>query len=307
MKLLHIGLCVNYHQENGFQKAFKDVLGRSNYAEISTADKHINSNIMNTFIRFKPDIVFLQIQADGIVSNQTLDFMKSQGAYVINWTGDIRNSVPQWMLDSAPFVNCTAFSNMRDVREMRSKGYHSEYLEIGYDPQIYYPKNIQKDIDIVFMGNNYSNTFPLGAYRIEMVRYLKSIYGSRLKVFGQNWDKYGDGNLNHSQHEEADVYRRSKIAISLSHYEAERYASDRMLRILGSGVCCISHKYPSIEEDYIDGYHLATFNTLRELKERIDHLLASDQREYYAQQGHNLVLNRNTFRHQVENIIKLAQ
>ena len=136
MKLLHIGLCVS-EGENGFQKAFKDVLGNENYFELSTGEQHLNVKILQKFNECKPDIVFFQIQAENIVGNQTFDYLKSNGAFVINWTGDKRNSVPQWMVDAAPFVSLTAFSNMEDVRELNKLGYDSEYLEIGYDENIY--------------------------------------------------------------------------------------------------------------------------------------------------------------------------
>ncbi len=111
MKLLHIGLCVS-EIENGFQKAFKDVLGNENYFELSTGEQHLNVKILQKFNECKPDVVFFQIQAENIVGNQTFDYLKSNGAYVINWTGDKRNIVFDGTND---FVNIPSFAGVTSL------------------------------------------------------------------------------------------------------------------------------------------------------------------------------------------------
>jgi spore maturation protein CgeB len=307
MKLLHIGLCVS-EIENGFQKAFKDVLGNENYFELSTGEQHINVKILQKFNECKPDIVFFQIQAENIVANQTFDYLKSNGAFVINWTGDKRNSIPQWMIDAAPFVSLTAFSNMEDVRELNKLGYDSKYLEIGYDENIYNNfGDAYTDYEVLFMANNYgAGYFPFSKFRIEIAENLKNKLSS-FGLFGSGWLK-GNGNVNHSQYEEAKWYRGCKIAINCSHYNVARYNSDRLLRILGSGAFCLSYKHPEMEEDYENYKHLVYFDSIEDLNNKIDYYLQNeDERKQIAYNGQQLVLNRNTFKHQVENIIKLAQ
>jgi len=307
MRLLHIGLCVS-QGENGFQKAFKDILGKENYCELSTGESEVNTKAINLFNAFSPDIVFFQIQAPNIITNQTFDYMKSHGAKVINWTGDKRDGVPQWMIESAPFVSVTSFSNMEDVREMRRKGYESEFLEIGYDPKIYSPDG-NKSVgvpDVVFMANNYGDGhFPLSGYRIQLVKYLQNQLGDNFGVYGHGWQKCR-GNINHSQIDEANIYRSSKIAINVSHYNCERYSSDRLLRILGTGVMCLSHKYPAIGMDYDNGKDLVCFESFDECYHKIKYYLnQEEERKDIAMNGNKKVLNRNTFNHQVENILKL--
>ena len=308
MKLLHIGLCVS-EVENGFQKAFKDVLGNENYFELSTSEQNLNVKILQKFNECKPDIVFFQIQAENIVGNQTFDYLKSNGAYVINWTGDKRNSVPQWMIDCAPFVSLTAFSNMEDVRQMINLGYDSEYLEIGYDENIYNSiGDSYNDYQVLFMANNYgAGYFPLSEYRINLAKELSIKLQSKFGLFGNGWAK-GNGNANHSQFEEAKWYRGCKIAINCSHYNVARYNSDRLLRILGSGTFCLSYKHSEMEQDYENYKHLVYFDSIEDLKNKIDYYLQNeDERKQIAYNGQQLVLNKNTFKHQVENIIKLVK
>ena len=68
MKILHLGLCVNPHGFSSFPHAFKKVLGESNYRELQCSpDSSFNPNAIAIFNEFKPDLVFMQIQAENII------------------------------------------------------------------------------------------------------------------------------------------------------------------------------------------------------------------------------------------------
>lgn len=300
LKIFHIGLCVQPEPINGFQKAFIDVVGKENYREISCGDNNLNEKCKSIYDSFKPDIVFMQIQAEGIINIDTVNHFKE--AKVINWTGDVRHTVPNWMLELAPYC-ITSFSNMKDVNTMRANGFKSEYLEIGYDPEIYNPVGEKIACpEIIFMANNYGDQFPLGKYRAEIVRILSRSFD--FGVYGNGWST-AKGNINHSQKEEAKYYRSCKIAINCSHFNYPRYSSDRLLRIMGTGAFCLSHKFPDM--DYVDGVHLATFD-LNSLTDKINYYIRNEkERIQIANQGQQLVLNRNTFTHQVQNIIKICE
>ena len=305
MKILHIGLCVQPKPYNGFQQAFIDVVGEDNYREISTGDSQVNEKTQYMIAMFKPDILFMQIQAPNIISIETCEYAKNSGCFVINWTGDKRHEVPQWMVDLAPYVNCTSFSNMEDVYKMRALGFKSDFLEIGYDPTIYTPIGEALQMpEIVFMGNNYGRGyFPMSGFRIDMVDFLKNEYGNRFGVYGSGW-AYGNGNFNHSQHEEAKAYRGAKIAINVSHFDCDTYNSDRLLRILGSGVMCLTYEHINMKEIFRNIPSFKDFNTL---KQHIDFYLDDDYtRNHLATANNNFVKNFFTFKHQVENIINLA-
>jgi hypothetical protein len=269
----------------------------------------LNVNTLLLFNEFKPDIVFMQIQAPNIITHSVCQIMKDAGAFIINWTGDKRHEVPQWMIDLAPYVSCTSFSNMDDVNAMRSLGFKSDYLEIGYSPEIYKPEGEALNVpEIVFMGNNYGRGyFPMSGFRIDMVDFLRQEYGNRFGVYGSGWGN-GNGNFNHSQLEEAKAYRGAKIAINCSHFDSLNYNSDRLLRILGSGAACLSYKHKGMSDTY--GLGVNYFNDFEQLKKHIDWYLNKDN-EFYTNEmkkaGNDFVKNTFTFKHQVENIINLAK
>jgi len=251
------------------------------------------------------DICFMQIQNETTAGQPTVKFLswvkrlKENGCKVISWTGDIRATTPQWMIDFAPYVSITAFSNQRDVDYCRSLGIKSEFLQIGIDDRIFTP--IGEKIpspEIVFLANNYGNQFPLGQYRREVVQYLSSRYGSKFGVYGNGWSN-PSGNLNSDQNLEAALYRNAKVAISVSHFNVDRYTSDRLFRALGCGIATLVHEYPNMETD------LSTFTNLQQLGDHIDKLLSDDNyRAIYGKQCHD-ESKKFTYDVMVKNIIEL--
>jgi len=272
MKILYLGLMTT---SGGFTKALRS--NTTEYKMLNCGDRNFNTQAKILAANFKPDIVFIQIQNDTIIEEATVIFLKTLGAFVINWTGDVRHPIPQWYYDIGKHIDLTCFSNMTDVKQFRKDGLGSEYLEIGFDPEIFKPEGSKIPTkDIVFLGNNYGDThFPVGKYRREMVEFLQRTYPDNFAVYGNGWQNV-DGNFNHSQIEEAELYRGAKIAINLSHFDYERYNSDRILRLMGTGIMCLSKRYEGINIDYSPGVNLAVWDTFEQLKENIDYYLAHE-------------------------------
>ena len=298
MNFLHIGLSTG---DNGHAEGFRQVF--SNYRDINVSSPTLNSDIEAIAASYKPDLVFIQIQDAGI-SDSALQALKSNGAWILNWCGDVRARTPQCYFDYARNVDLTCFSNLRDIDNMRQTGFKSDWLQIGYDPSIYRPDPVvEKDIDIIFMGNSFSH-FPLSGLRREMVKELKRVYGDRFKAFGSGMP---DGSYMGNQPGEAAMYRRAKIGINLSHFDLPRYTSDRMFRMLGCGVCVLSHNYHDIKSDFIESQVL-TWNNLSDLVRHIDFVLNNPTTlNGIAQNGHQLAVNNHTFSHMAQNVLKLYE
>lgn len=299
MKLLYIGIMSG---DNGFTKALKNVCDE--YAEIPTSEPQLNVEACRVSDSFRPDLVFIQIQATGLQS-ATLAHLKANGAFIINWSGDVREPLPDFYITMAKDIDVTCFSNMTDVEIMRKFGFKSEFLQIGYDPEIYTPEGDKYNVpEIVFMGNNCGG-FPLSQFRRDMVSYLQAVYGNRFGVFGSGWEPCV-GNFMGDQLGEASVYRGAKIAINLSHFDYKRYSSDRLFRALGSGVMVLSKGFPDCEEDFGNGLELLFWKDLDDLKTKIDWLLLPENeytRNLISEYGQVDALSRFTFKNMAENII----
>lgn len=259
------------------------------------------------------DVVFCQLQTPNIVTKELAIKMNqcNPNVKIYNWTGDVRNPIPLEIIEIAPYVT-TLFTNDTDVKTLKEKNLRSEYLQIGYPENIYNPKGNQaKAPEIVFMANNYYDTkkgqhqFPNGKARQDMVMFLKETYGDNFGVYGRGWSGLEEADYVNDAIKEASVYRGAKIAINYSHFDYSRYSSDRVLRIMGCGCFCITHKFPDMEKDYKVGEHLASFESFDQLKKEIDYFLANDvDRMRIAKQGCEYVQRTCTWNVRLKNLLK---
>jgi glycosyltransferase involved in cell wall biosynthesis len=301
--LLHIGLSATGTPINGLQKALMNI-GYA-YDEVYTGTPNINEVIRQKIDKDCPEIVWMQIQRRDIVSLETLAYIKAKGCFIINWTGDKREQVPSWMIDSAPHLSLTTFSNQEDVDKCKAIGINSAFLEIGYDETIYTPNGPKVPApEIVFLGNN-NGKFPLSPLRVQMVNLLSEKYGTRFGVYGSGWSHYprNVGNYMGNQAGEAQLLRSAKIAINLSHFDC--YSSDRLYRALGSGACVLSHRFGGCER-FQNEEELVLWDDLADLVKKIDRYLEDeDERKRVAFNGNQVALNNYTFQHMAENIKEL--
>jgi hypothetical protein len=259
---------------------------------------------------FIPDILFLQIQSDNIDGVSTPELfiplikeLRNKGCKVINWNGDIRGGFPQWMAQMG--ANVTAFANMRDVRQCNGK-----FLQIGIDPVNFKKWDVKQTQDVVFMGNNYGNQFPLGQFRQEACRSLRRKFDA--KLYGKYEGSVGDLNVPDSkrvfefQSAESKVYSGCAVAVSISHFHVERYTSDRLFRCMASGAFTLVHHYPSIEKDFEIGKHLDTFQSIPEMEEKVRYWLDhEEERSEIAEAGYIHVHENFTYKNMAQNILKL--
>src|SRR3990167_2735098 len=253
----------------GVQTDIRDALqkyGEVIYWNWSGQDRVFNQKIRELVDQHKPDLVWMQIQTPGILNEQTAQYIGSK-AKVVNWTGDCRSPLPRWFLEVGRQIHLTLFTNMPDVEELRRYDVKTEYLQIGFPDKIFTPEGDKREeAEIVFFGNNVGG-FPMSKFRQDMVDALAKRYGNRFKAYGINLGNGFGGEFN--QHEEAKIYRGAKIGINCSHFNYSRYSSDRIFRLMGTGVMCLSHNYNDIDKEFEVGTHLDIWNTIEGLFDKI--------------------------------------
>lgn len=297
MRILHVGLCVDGKNE-GLPFALREA--STFYYEISTGDKELKDKISKAIFDWKFDLAFFQVQSPGIVHPFLFHNIQDKGIFTVNWSGDMRSTTPEWYYKTN--ADLTLFTNTKDVEALRKAGLKSDFLQIGIDPKVFKIHGEKRNREsVVFMGNNYGSQFPLGGERTHLASTLVNLgYG----LYGSY--RGSKGNLTGNQLEESKVYNNSCIAINHSHFNVDRYTSDRMFRILGSGCFCLSHHYPGIEKDFEVGKHLETYRSTREMLNKITHYLGnSTERERIAMNGYNLCHSTFTYKSMVENLIEL--
>lgn len=270
-KLLHIALGTH---NTGLWQSFNKHFDTTHYdwTQHKSDPAQINKEIVEIFNNIKPQVVFMQIQKSGIIQLDTAKLM-TKSAFTINWTGDVRTPLPSWFVQLGKEIDMTLFSNVHDVRICRKMGVESDYLQVGFDPLVFKPfRKSQKNYgNIIFMGSNYTNKFPLSNYRENMVSNLHQKYGKDFQVYGMNWQNITERESTLlDQIQESIAYSNSHIAINLSHFDYERYSSDRLLRIMGSGAFCLSQNFKGIENDFELNEHLVVWDSINHLMEKID-------------------------------------
>lgn len=313
MKLLHLGLMVNEDKDIGLSHAFREKI--EHYEEVKI-DQNVFDRVNS--LQFDPDIIFVQIQNEKIHQRHSVHLGEIVGkkwpdSFVINFTGDKRRMPPQWMKQFSSDLIC--FSNWDDVNITRDTWRcKADFLQIGIDPEVFH-RNWFKEVsfstpEIVFMGNH-AGHFPLSKFRMEAVKQLKKRYGHRFAVYGNGYPT-DRGNLNadprnpnENQIREAFIYSQAKIGISISHFNSQGYFSDRLLRIMGSGCCALSHNFPGSDEMFNKSL-IVRFNTIPDMIKEIDYLLDDDEnRKEIANNGYNYVHANHTYSNMVDDILNL--
>jgi spore maturation protein CgeB len=306
-KLLHVMMGVhNPDLQKGLNSVFECV--HFDWTVYSLNSDLLQTNLLNEFNKFKPDVVFMHLQSGDVLNISTIQYMASS-SIVVNWTGDVRYPLPHHYLEIGKCINCTLFTNMNDVDTCIANGVNADYLQVGYDSTNFTPYGETRKTyqQILFLGSNYiTQPFPLSQYRYDMVVKLRIKYEKYFGLYGNGWNSMQNGNIN-NYYEEGKAYRSCKIAINLSHFAYKRYSSDRLYRILGSGAFCLTHYYPEIEKDFINGKDLVIWEDLQDLENKINYYLSNEEeRKIIAKNGYEKAVNNYTWKSFAENLKKIT-
>lgn len=290
---------------NGLESQFD--CANIDWTEYTNKYNQLQSDILSLYQTHNPDIVFIHVQSDGIIGIDTAKIM-SEKSLVFNWTGDVRHPVPDFYLNLGRHITSTLFTNMNDVNYLRNNGIKSDYLQVGFDSKKFNPlgRTDGKYPEVIFLGSNYVDAFPLSKHRYEMVTALKKEFGSKFGVYGSGWGDLSNGYIDNYD-DEGIAYRSCKIAINLSHFAYSRYSSDRMYRILGSGAFCLTHKFPDMELDLTPNKDLVVWHNINDLVNKINKYLVMDkERETIALNGCFKVRTSHTWHHFAKNLNEIS-
>lgn len=203
---------------------------------------------------FRPQLCFAQFQTHEAVTTAFPKVLKQLGCFSINWTGDVRHPLPQWYRGLAPHFDVTSFTNWTDVETVREMGHRSEFLQIGYDELLYNSNGTGERSGVVFIGNNYSGyKFAESEGRREMVRALAKAFPDDFTVHGMSWEGVCPAqNIGGYIREpgDAEILRRSLVAVGWDHFHRPGFASDRLLRATACGCAVVNQHYEGIEGEH---------------------------------------------------------
>ena len=232
--------------------------------------------------KYRPTHTWMQIQKENILGPSVIKKIGINNK-ISNWTGDVRDALPDWFIQLAKVIYKTGVVSLNDVDILNNHGANGVLFPVGFDP-----KKFGTDVapvfggEIVFMAHRKPG-FPLSGFRNKLTKVL-------IKRYGKKFVRYGRGSKSSVVvgTRECAIYKGCSIALSVNNLCKRAYTSDRFMRILASGAFCISHHYPQSEFIYENRKHAVTFVTIKDLVKEIDYYLEHEtERKQIAKQGHD--------------------
>lgn len=277
----------------------------------SRSRQQYNVHIFEVFQKTNPALVF--IMNGEILSDETLDFMR-RSAKVVVWLFDNRDRLPGALshIDHADRFFCY---EQDDVDWYARQGKKAWFLPQACDTATYFPMDIEKDIDILFIGNLYTSPKRMKTMQAVVERFSSRYH---IEVYGRYkpWFK-GFFTWLTREHREIyknvmvpparvnELYNRSKVVLNIHQELQKDGANPRTFEIPCSGAWQICDYNPYIEQLFSPD-EIGIYHNLDELFELIQSGLDKDMTAG-ALKARNTVLEQHTYDARVRYILNLLE
>ena len=267
MKILFVavfdeeGVSSNTSQAKGFEQLGHKVI-QYNYRVRAERIGSVNRDmeLIDVCATEKPELVVFA--KTNTINPNVLLKCKDLGSKVCYWFPDPFRTynTPEFlqMTKNADFF-CADKKNVTEVGSRLNP--HSYKIPDGFDSDLEIPRNLEKDIDVSFIGSLHSD-------RAEKIKELDR----NVQVFSNAFGK------THSE-----IVSRSKICINFC---TTAGASDRTYKTLAAGGFYLSDDWDGRSEMFQDNRDLVVYDSVSDLREKIDYYLENpEEREKISAQG----------------------
>lgn len=308
MKVLYLQL----GDQPGTRQAFLDLGMQMLAFDFTTSASSIgvektNQEFLGHVRNFKPDWIHAQLQMTDVISDASIIEARNicPGVVITDWSGDIRSNLPLQLIQKSRVVDRVLVSNVGQLELYKKAGCNNvTYWQIGYDPQVMYPKFESNFLyDVVFTANHY-NQFPDSTLRKNIALMLCEKYGARAGVFGSG---HGRNIRSIGLNEVNDVNNKSICVLSVSNFnDVSHYFSDRLLHSLASGRPTIIYRFPGVESYFADRGDCFIAYSPEDIINIIDFCKANiDRANSVGRNGYLKVLAEHTFKSRIVELVHL--
>lgn len=295
---------------NYITKKVKDVFRlKKEFARLKYQCFEISKNILLEYKCFQPDIVIF-IKAD-YVTREALIQMKN--AKLIVWMMDSYERYPFLICNLDLFDKIFTFEK-NDINLLLSKGIKANFLPLCADRRIFYPQNVENDIDILFIGAMYPDRVKLLKKIISgFARYNVQVYGyyiNRFEILKKvlykctNMHKNFHGII--SPQEANSLYARSKICINIHNWQTSNGANPRTFEILATKSFELVDYNPYIEKELNDG--VVIYKDENDLFYKLSYYLQNEsERKQIAERGYMITMEKHLFDSRVECLLEESE
>jgi len=146
---------------NGTVRAFMKVSKLKLFDYRLIAQKYgvtkMNNMLVHLALEFKPDLIHLGKSES--ISGLAVKAIKDRiDTCVIHFYGDFRWDPQPWVVDIGKYADCTLFNytDERILNKYWAAGVKNigGFWDSGADPSVFYPRDLEKSMEVVFMGSN---------------------------------------------------------------------------------------------------------------------------------------------------------
>ncbi len=274
----------------------------------NTKYEKYNVQIRKRYAEVKPDMVF--IIRGAILTKETLLFMKQ--SRLVLWMMDSIFTVKR-TLDNIGLYDHVFLFEKEDIPLLKNQ-YHvaGHFLPLALDESVYFPiPSIEKDIDILFVGNLYDKRVALLNKLIERfpdktIR-IYGVYFSRLRNIWRylfRKDKKYYTNTTVSPEALNVLYSKTRICLNIHHNQSVYGVNQRFFEVAGAAALQVCDRHGFITDNFTGG-EIVIFDSDEDLFRSVENILADyDSYQPKTEAAYNKVTQQHTFNERINLILK---
>lgn len=300
-------------QKRGLEDALRasgfDVL-RYNYGLFSNPIQP-KKEVVNIVNIFKPHLCLLQAHSSFIFDPKTVFMMRRAcpSMVMVNWNGDYWRTTTQ-NPDYIRMVNqmdCQLVVDHALIPLYAKHGVKAFYWQIAPEEPTPFTGHVP-EYDVLFMGSPYSK------FRVALVELLNELRQKyRVGLYGNRYPPHihVDGETYYDFSYSQALTAKAKIVIGVMEFpDTDGYVSNRLFETLQSKGFLLQQRLVNadVHLGLMDGVHYVSWDTLDDLKAKIDEWIDKpDDRQKIAQAGYDLIQQRHTWSHRVDELFEILE
>ncbi len=252
-------------------------------------ENYLNTAVLDAARSHKSQAVFF-LSGFGIAAD-TLHSLKLSGTITIAYWVDDPLQHKQ-ALKNAHNYELFLTNDRQSLPSYFAAGVNAKHLPSAADPNLFFPLETEKSIDISFIGTH-------SVYRESIVKHLLDF---NVQVFGPGWAKNSSIARKHTNEgvfggKTNEIYNQSRINLNIHTWFGAGSAMNlRLFEVPLAGAFLLTDWVAESDEAYEDGVHISNFRTPDELREKVAFYLSNPmERERVAASGRTHALAHHTY------------
>lgn len=309
---------INFEEENipvtGNKFIDKFLLKAKREYYVNEYGKKVNKEIID-FVD-KNNIKNIVVIKGSYITRETLEYIKKKGCKLIMWMMDSVYRESQSM-DTLELYDFRFMFEKTDIKKLKeTKNIDSYFLPLCYDNFVYDVKEIERNVDISFVGSfaNYEHRVVLFEKIIEEFKDCNiEIYGKYLmpskperyiKYYLKGYRKYFKNRFL-SPKEVSNLYSRSKICINIHNKQSKEGCNPRFFEIIGTKSFELVDNIEYIQKNFNE--YTVIYKDTDDLISKIRFYLKHEKdRECIIDKGYEYISQNHTFINRIEEIISIC-